>query len=76
VLVQLGTDVAGKNGGGFTIKKYHPEKTRTADGWWHDRIHLLPVNPALEPITVELESAQDVLMVAEFLLRLWPGRDP
>ena len=53
VLVQLGTDGAGENGGRFTVKKYHSEKTVTADGWRHDRIQLLPVNPAFEPIEIE-----------------------
>jgi SOS-response transcriptional repressor LexA len=35
VLVQLGTDSAGENGGRFTVKKYHSEKTVTAAGWRH-----------------------------------------
>jgi SOS-response transcriptional repressor LexA len=67
VLVQLGTDGAGEHGGRFTVKKYHSEKTVTADGWRHDRIQLLPVNPAFEPIEVEPENAGDLMIVGEYL---------
>jgi SOS-response transcriptional repressor LexA len=67
VLVQLGTDGAGENGGRFTVKKYHSEKTVTVEGWRHDRIQLLPVNPAFEPIQIEAEDAGDLMIVAELL---------
>ena len=65
VLVQLGTDGAGENGCRFTVKKYHSEKTVTADGWRHDRIQLLPVNPAFEPIEIEAETSGDLTIVGE-----------
>jgi SOS-response transcriptional repressor LexA len=71
VLVQLGTDGAGENGGRFTVKKYHSEKTVTADGWRHDRIQLLPANPAFEPIEIEPEEAGDLMIVGE-LMRDFP----
>ncbi|MFM7243650.1 MAG: S24 family peptidase, partial [Planctomycetaceae bacterium] len=67
VLVQLGTEGAGENGGRFTVKKYHSEKTVTADGWRHDRIQLLPVNPAFEPIEIKPEEARDLAIIAEYL---------
>jgi superfamily II DNA or RNA helicase/diadenosine tetraphosphate (Ap4A) HIT family hydrolase/HKD family nuclease/SOS-response transcriptional repressor LexA len=70
VLVQLGTDGAGENGGRFTVKKYHSEKTVTADGWRHDRIQLLPVNPAFEPIEIEAENAEDLVIVGEYVCRV------
>ena len=57
---------AGENGGRFTVKKYHSEKTVTADGWRHDRIQLLPVNPAFEAITLEPEDADALTIVGEF----------
>jgi len=66
VLVQLGTDGAGEHGGRFTVKKYHSEKTVTADGWRHDRIQLLPVNPAFEPIEIEAERSADLVIIGEF----------
>ena len=67
VLVQLSTDGAGERGGRFTVKKYHSDKTVTADGWRHDRIQLLPLNPAFEPITIEPEEAGDLTSVGEFV---------
>jgi hypothetical protein len=33
------------NGGRFTVKKYHSQKTLTADTWHHDQIQLLLLNP-------------------------------
>jgi SOS-response transcriptional repressor LexA len=66
VLVQLGRDAAGENGGRFTVKKYHSEKTVTAEGWRHERIQLLPVNPAFEPIEIEPENTGDLMIVGEF----------
>jgi SOS-response transcriptional repressor LexA len=67
VLVQFASLGAGENGGRFTVKKYHSEKTITADGWRHDRIQLLPLNPAFGPITLEPEDAVDVVVVAEMM---------
>jgi SOS-response transcriptional repressor LexA len=67
VLVQFASLGAGENGGRFTVKKYHSEKTVTADGWRHDRIQLLPVNPAFEPITLEPEDARELMILGEFL---------
>jgi superfamily II DNA or RNA helicase/diadenosine tetraphosphate (Ap4A) HIT family hydrolase/HKD family nuclease/SOS-response transcriptional repressor LexA len=66
VLVQLSTVGAGENGGRFTVKKYHSEKTVTADGWRHDRIQLLPVNQEFAPIEIEPEDAGDLMIVGEF----------
>jgi len=71
VLVQLGTDGAGEHGGRFTVKKYHSELSTelavTADGWRHERIQLLPVNPAFEPIEIEAEAAGDLMIVGEYV---------
>jgi SOS-response transcriptional repressor LexA len=70
VLVQFSSLGAGENGGRFTVKKYRSEKPVTADGWRHDRIQLLPVNPAFEPITLEPEEASDLLVAGEFVKSL------
>ncbi len=67
VLVQFTTLGVGDNGGRFTVKKYHAEKTFTADGWRHDSIQLLPLNPAFEPIGLEPEDAADLMIVGEFV---------
>jgi hypothetical protein len=73
VLVQFASLGAEENGGRFTVKKYHSEKTVTADGWRHDRIQLLPLNPAFEPITLEPEDAGDLIIVGEFATVVVPG---
>ena len=67
VLVQFTTLGAGDNGGRFTVKKYHAEKSVTADGWRHDSIQLWPLNPAFEPIGLEPEDAADLMIVGEFV---------
>ncbi len=67
VLVQFASLGVGENGGRFTVKKYHSEKTVTADGWRHDRIQLLPLNPAFGPITLEPEDARELMILGEFL---------
>ena len=67
MLVQFASLGAGENGGRFTVKKYLSEKTVTADGWRHDRIQLLPLNPAFEPITLEPEDAGNLIIVGEYL---------
>jgi SOS-response transcriptional repressor LexA len=70
VLVQFASLGAGENGGRFTVKKYHSEKTVTADGWRHDRIQLLPLNPAFEPITLEPDDAGDLMILAEYACKI------
>jgi hypothetical protein len=67
VLVQFASLGAGENGGRFTVKKYHSEKTVTADGWRHDRIQLLPVNPAFEPIEIIREHSNDTFFAGELI---------
>jgi hypothetical protein len=39
----------------------------TADGWRHDRIQLLPLNPAFKPITLEPEDTDALTIVGEFV---------
>jgi SOS-response transcriptional repressor LexA len=67
VLVQFASLGAGENGGRFTVKKYHSEKTVTADGWRHERIQLLPLNPAFEPITLAPTEPGDLTVIAELV---------
>jgi SOS-response transcriptional repressor LexA len=67
VLVQFNTLGAGENGGRFTVKKYHAEKSVTAEGWRHDRVELLPLNRAFTPIELEPEDSADLTIVGEFV---------
>lgn len=61
VLVQPGAD---EHGGRFIINKYHSVTSATADGSRHDRIQLLPMNPAFEPIEIEPVGARHVMVIA------------
>ena len=65
VLVQFASRGAGENGGRFTVKKYHSERTVTADGWRHDRIQLLPLNSVFERITLEPEDVGNITIIGE-----------
>jgi SOS-response transcriptional repressor LexA len=67
VIVQFASLGAGENGGRFTVKKYHSEKTVTTDGWRHNRIQLLPVNPSFEPITLDPENTDALTIVGEYV---------
>ena len=66
MLVQLGTDGAGENGG-FNVKKHHSERTVTSDRGRHDHLRVLPVNPAFAPIEIEAEALPDLLIVAKYV---------
>jgi superfamily II DNA or RNA helicase/diadenosine tetraphosphate (Ap4A) HIT family hydrolase/HKD family nuclease len=67
VLVQFSTVGTGENGGRFTVKKYHSEKTVTTDGWRHERIQLLPVNREFEKIEIEPVNTDDLMIVGEYV---------
>ncbi len=67
VLVQFASLAAGENGGRFTVKNRHSEKTVTADGWRHSSIQLLQVTSAFEPITLEPEDTDALTIVGEFV---------
>ncbi len=45
--------------------KVHSQQTVAADGWRHERLQLLQVNPAFEAITLEPEDAGDLTIVGE-----------
>jgi SOS-response transcriptional repressor LexA len=56
-----------ENGGRFTVKKYHSAKTVSEDGWHHDRIELLPLNPDYDPIPVAAHEGSEMVVVGEWL---------
>jgi len=57
---------AGENGG-FTVKKHHSERTVPFDGGRHDRLRVLPVNPAFAPIEIEVEALPDLVIVTKYV---------
>lgn len=67
LLVQFHSLGDPENGGRFTIKKYSSSKSVGEDGWAHERIQLLPLNPDYPPIGVEAEEASEMTVVGEFV---------
>jgi SOS-response transcriptional repressor LexA len=70
VLVQFNSRGALENGGRFTVKKYHSAKTVSEEGWRHDRIELLPINPDYPPIVVESHEGEELVVVGEWVCAL------
>lgn len=67
VLVQFNSLGDPENGGRFTVKKYHSAKSVTEDGWRHERIELLPLNPDNDPIIVKPHEGTEMVVVGEFV---------
>jgi SOS-response transcriptional repressor LexA len=76
LLVQLRTEASEETGGRYTVKRYHSEKTTTADGWEHRSIELQPINPDYPTIPLTAETAADVVINAEFIELLPPSPPP
>jgi SOS-response transcriptional repressor LexA len=70
VLVQFNSMDDPESGRRFTVKKYHSAKTVTEDGWRHERIELLPLNPEFEPITVAPHEGAEMVVVGEWVASL------
>jgi hypothetical protein len=49
------------------VKKYHSVKSTTPDGWKHEKIKPLPLNPDYEAITVEPQDASEMMIAGEFV---------
>jgi superfamily II DNA or RNA helicase/diadenosine tetraphosphate (Ap4A) HIT family hydrolase/HKD family nuclease/SOS-response transcriptional repressor LexA len=67
VLVQFNSMGDPENGGRFTVKKYHSAKTVSEDGWKHDRIELLPLNPEFEPIIVAPHEGAEMVVIGDWV---------
>ena len=67
VLVQFSGISEAEYGGRYTVKKYHSQKTVTEESWIHQRIQLLPLNPEFDPIEVEPQEAEQMIVVGEFI---------
>ena len=54
---------------GYTIKKYHSEKTVSDDSWEHSKIELLPINTdGYSPITLDDDGCYRVLGVFRYVI--------
>lgn len=57
----------------FTIKRYRSTKTRTEEGWQHEKIVLEPLNPEYE--SWELDENARIRVVGEFVQVLEDGSE-
>ena len=55
------------NSGSFTVKKYHSAKSVTEEGWKHEQIALLPLNPDYDPIIVSSHEGPEMVVVGEWV---------
>ena len=67
ILVQFNSRGVLEDGGRFTVKKYHSVKSVSEDGWKHERIELLPLNPDYQPINIEPHEGQEMVVVGEWV---------
>lgn len=73
VLVQFNSLGDPETGGRFTVKRYRSEKGVTEEGWEHQTIRLLPLNPEYLPMEIRSDQAHEVLVVGEWVAVLCGG---
>jgi type I restriction enzyme R subunit len=77
LLVELEGDLDPELGTGYTLKRWHSEKSadRSDDEWEHTSIWLESINPEFEPLV--LQPGPNRRAIAEFvaLLQPWTGND-
>ncbi len=67
LLVQVNSHFDPLDGGRYTVKKYRSTKTMNEDGWVHQSIELVPLNPERLPIEITAENSEDIRVIAEFV---------
>ncbi|MEZ6150140.1 MAG: S24 family peptidase [Pirellulaceae bacterium] len=67
VLVQLHKHFDPEDGGRYTVKKYRSTKQSNEDGWEHQTIELVPLNPEYQPLKISAEDAAEVRVIGEFV---------
>ena len=67
LLVQLSTSASPDDGGRYTLKKYHSEKTLAEDGWEHQSIELQPLNSSFPTIVLDANDPDSLRIVGELV---------
>ncbi len=67
ILVQVNKHTDPEDGGRYMIKRYHPIKRVSEDGWRHETIELQPLNSEYKSIHVTNEQADDLRVIGEFV---------
>ena len=67
LLFQIHTHLDPEDGGRYTVKKYVSVKRMKEEGWEHQSIELVPLNPKFAPIALSAEDAEDIRIIGEFV---------
>ena len=67
LLIQCQTQCDPEDGGRYTVKKYQSTKVATDEGWMHETVELLPLNPEKTPIRLTTENTVDLRIIGEFV---------
>jgi len=67
LLIQCQTQFDPEDGGRYTVKKYQSTKVATDEGWMHETVELLPLNPEKTPIRLTTENTVDLRIIGEFV---------
>jgi uncharacterized protein len=71
VLAQLNTVSDPETGGQYTVKRYTSTKVWNKDHeWQHASVKLLPINTQFSHIEIEEAAADDVRIIAEFVMMI------
>jgi superfamily II DNA or RNA helicase/diadenosine tetraphosphate (Ap4A) HIT family hydrolase/HKD family nuclease/SOS-response transcriptional repressor LexA len=73
ILVQTSSHASPDDGGRYTVKRYHSEKSVSEDGWSHNAIELQPLNPDYPPIPISADNADDLRIIGEFVCVIESG---
>jgi SOS-response transcriptional repressor LexA len=67
LLIQCQSQFDPEDGGRYTVKKYQSTKVATDEGWMHETVELLPLNPEKTPIRLTTENTVDLRIIGEFV---------
>ena len=67
LLLQANSHLDPEDGGRYTVKKYVSTKRMSEEGWEHDTVELVPLNPEYNPIVITPESADGIRVIGEFV---------
>ena len=67
LLVQVHKHFDPEDGGRYTVKKWRSTKRSSGDGWEHQTIELVPLNPEFQSLKISAEDAVDVRVIGEFV---------
>ena len=56
-----------ETGGSYTVKRYRSSKTKTAEGWTHESIELIPDNKEFSTLRFVADDDAELRVIAEFV---------